>query len=143
MKKLYDETHPYAAHDHRRTQWYMLDESDGIGFLFGQPDEYGVRFLIPSDYSFLARQALSAVKSSLADEAAIGVTETHWIFYTERRDGDAIGDTLRFTIMLRQKGSRFDCDIQYSDFLFASAFDEIMKIKQVIIQAAAAEFSEA
>lgn len=134
MRKLYDETHPYAEHDLRRTQWYMLDESDGIGFLFGQPDEYGVSFLIPSDYSVLAGQVLSAVKSSITDEAAIGVTETHWIFYTERKDGDAIGDTVRFTVMLRQRGSRIECDIQYSDFLFASAFDDIEKMKQVIIR---------
>lgn len=68
----------------------------------------------------------------MADEAAKGVTETHWVFYTERRDKDIIGETVRFTIMLRQKGSRFDCDIQYGDFLFASAFDEIMKIKQAV-----------
>ncbi|MDD2561663.1 MAG: hypothetical protein PHG11_05000 [Eubacteriales bacterium] len=135
MKKLFDETHPYAEHDRRRTQWYMLDESDGLGFLLGEPDEDGVRFLIPSDYSVLARQALSAVKSSLMDEAAKGVSETHWIFYTQLRDGDIIGDRVRFTIMLRQKGSQIDCDIHYSDFLFASAFDEIMKMKQAIIQA--------
>ncbi|MDD4080833.1 MAG: hypothetical protein PHP02_05415 [Eubacteriales bacterium] len=134
MQQLYDETHPYGENDRRRTQWYMLDESDGLDFLFGPPDEYGARFLIPSDYRILARQALSAVKSSLTDEAAKGVTETHWVFYTERRDGDAIGDTVRFTIMLRQRGSQIDCDIQYTDFLFASAFDEIMKIKQAIIQ---------
>ncbi len=134
MKKLYDESHLYAEHDRRRTQWYMLDESDGLGFLLGQPDEDGVRFLIPSDYSVLARQVLSAVRNSLTDEAARGMTETHWVFYTERRDGDIIGDTVRFTVMLRQKGRQIDCDIHYSDFLFASAFDEIMKIKQVIIQ---------
>lgn len=135
MKRLYDETHPYAENDHRRTLWYQLEKEDGLGFMFGPPEEYGVSFLVPGDYGKLAEAALSAVRESL-DEAQNPVpTETHWILYTHRRDQDAIGDTVRFTIMLRQKGGRFDCDIMYSDFLFASAFDEIIKIKQALLAA--------
>lgn len=133
MKKLFDETHPYAENDRRRTLWYQLDATDGLGFLFGEQDEFGGSFLLPSDYSPMAQQILAAVRQTLADKAAEDVTETHWIFYTDRRDGDAIGDTVRFTIMLRRKGGIFDCDIQYSDFLFASAFDEIMKIRETIL----------
>lgn len=45
-----------------------------------------------------------------------------------------MGDAVRFTVMLRQRGSQIECDIQYSDFLFASAFDDIAKMKQVIIR---------
>ena len=135
MKQLFDETHPYGNNDHRRTLWYQLDETDGLGFLFSEPEDYGVSFLKPSDYGPLAGLIQKAVRKNLADDAAKGVSETHWVFYTDRRDGDAIGDTVRFTVMLRHKGGQFDCDIQYSDFLFASAYDEIMKIKQFLLQA--------
>ena len=133
MKQLFDETHPYGNNDHRRTLWYQLDETDGLGFLFSEPEDYGVSFLKPSDYGPLAGLIQKAVRKNLADDAAKGVSETHWVFYTDRRDGDAIGDTVRFTVMLRHKGGQFDCDIHYSDFLFASAYDEIMKIKEVIV----------
>jgi hypothetical protein len=134
MKQLFDETHPYAKDDRRRTLWYQLDESDGVAFLFSEPEEYGVSFLKPSDYTPLAKLLLEAARKDLADEAAKDVSETHWVFYTNRSDKDAIGETVRFTVMLRHKGGQFDCDIQYSDFLFASAYDEIMKIKQSIVQ---------
>ncbi len=133
MKKLFDETHPYGEHDRRRTQWYQLENDDPVQFLFAEPEEYGVSFLIPSDYSPLAGLLADAVKQSFLEEEGRGVTETHWVFYTNRRDGDAIGDQVRFTIMLREKAGRFDCDIHYSDFLFASAYDEIMALRQAIL----------
>lgn len=133
MKKLYDETYPYSENDRRRTQWYQLEQEDGLGFLFGEPEEYGVSFLIPSDYRPLAQLLLAEVQKSRTEPENEQATETHWVFYTNRKDGDAIGDSVRFTIMLRDKGGQVDCDIHYSDFLFASAYDEIMKIKQTIL----------
>lgn len=135
MKKLYDETHPYSDNDRRRTQWYQLEQADGLDFLFAPPEEYGVSFLIPWDYSALAKVIKDAVKQSALEEAAQGVSETHWVFYTERIDGDAIGDKVRFSILLREKAGVYGCDIMYSDFLFASAFDEIQKVKAAILAA--------
>lgn len=133
MKKLFDETFPYGEHDRRRTQWYQLEDEDHLGFLFAPPEEYGVSFLVPSDYAPLAGLLAQAVVQSHQDPENQHVTETHWVFYTNRRDGDAIGDQVRFTIMLREKGGRFDCDIHYSDFLFASAYDEIAAIRNTIL----------
>lgn len=135
MKKLYDETHGYSDADRRRTQWYQLEQEDGLDFLFAPPEEYGVSFLVPSDYSVLVKVIKSAVTQSALDEAAQGVSETHWVFYTKRKDGDAIGDSVRFSILLREKSGQYDCDIMYSDFLFASAYDEIQKVKAAILAA--------
>ena len=133
MKKLYDETHPYSDTDRRRTLWYLLEPADGTGFLFGRMEEFGVSFLVPGDYEPLAQSILSAMLASRLDAAAQGVSETHFIFYTDRRDGDAMGDQVRFTIMTRLKGNEVSCELMYSDFLFASAHDELVKVKDTIL----------
>lgn len=132
MKKLYDETHAYSENDHRRTLWYQLVQEDGLDFLFAPPEDFGVSFLVPGDYGKLAESVKKAVKESRLAPQNPQPSETHWIFYTDRQDQDAIGDAVRFTIMLRQKGVQADCDIHYCDFLFASAFDEIETIKQTL-----------
>lgn len=132
MKKLFDETHQYAPQDKRRTIWYRADITDGLDFLFAPQEEYGVSFLAPSDYRELAAAVIDCVLSDNALPEAQGVTETHWVFYTERVDGDAIGDKVRFTIMLRVKGSVVACDVMYSDFVFASAFVQVAQIKQTL-----------
>lgn len=132
MKKLYDETHPYAENDKRRTIWYQLHKEDGLDFLFGPTEEYGVSFLQESDYEALARSVLACVKVDLELEQAEGASETHWVFYTDRVDGDAIGDQVRFTIMLRLKGRVVACDVNYSDFIFASAFRQVAQLKQAL-----------
>ncbi|NLM86189.1 MAG: hypothetical protein GX171_05790 [Clostridiales bacterium] len=132
MKKLYDETHPYAENDNRRSLWYDLDQADGLDFLFGPEEEYGVSFLQETDFAQLADTVLTCVKADLALPEAQGVTETHWVFYTQRVDGDAIGDKVRFTIMLRLKGRVVACDVMYSDFIFASDFLKIAQLKQAL-----------
>lgn len=132
MKKLYDEIHPYAPGDARRTIWYQLDAADGVDFLFGPALEPGVTFLLPSDYRKLSDTVLACVKADLALDATRGVEETHWVFYTGRLDADAIGDQVRFTIMLRLKGRVAACDVMHSDFIFASAFRQVAQIKQAL-----------
>lgn len=134
MKKLYDETHPYSNTDRRRTLWYQLDQEDGIAFLFGRMEDYGVSFLVPGDYEPLARTILAAMQASRQDAAARDVSESHFIFYTDRRDGDAMGDQVRFTIMTRLKGNDVSCELMYSDFLFASAHDELVKVRDTILE---------
>ncbi|NLX82510.1 MAG: hypothetical protein GXZ04_01635 [Clostridiales bacterium] len=141
MKKLYDETHPYSENDHRRTLWFQLEKEDGTDFLFGKMEDYGVSFLVPGDYRHLAHTILAAMKESQQDAAAAQVSETHFVFYTHRRDGDAIGDKVRFTIMTRLKGGEINCELMYSDFLFASGHDELVKVKETILQVLKAEFS--
>lgn len=79
MKKLYDETYPYSDTDRRRTLWYQLDQEDGISFLFGKMEDYGVSFLVPGDYKPLARTILAAMQVSRQDAAARDVSETHFI----------------------------------------------------------------
>ena len=133
MKKLYDETHDYGANDRRRTQWYQLAQADGLDFLFAPPEEYGVSFLLPSDYKELILVLRAAVQASRADKENEGVSETHWVFYTDRVDGDAIGDKVRFTILLREKDGHLGCDIIYSDFLLASAFEQLQQLRQAIL----------
>lgn len=140
MKKLYDETHPYSENDRRRTLWFQLEKEDGIGFLFGRMEDYGVSFLVPGEYTPLARNILNTIQASKQDEAAQGASETHFIFYTDRRDGDAIGDRVRFTIMTRIKGSEVSCELMYSDSLFASAHDELMKVKAIILDVLQKDF---
>ena len=134
MKKLYDETHPYSDHDHRRTLWFQLEQEDGLDFLFGRMEDFGVSFLVPGDYAPLAWNILKAMQESLQEEGAADASETHFIFYTDRRDGDALGDQVRFTIMTRIKGSEVNCELMYSDFLFASAHDELVKVKDAILK---------
>lgn len=136
MRKLFDETHTYGENDRRRTIWYQLDElEDGLDFAFSARDEYGVSFLLPSDYKLLSRKVLGAVLESEADEEAKGVTETHYILYTSRQDGDAIGDKVRLTLMVRKRREDIACDAQYGDFLFASAYDQLTSLKETVADA--------
>ena len=96
-------------------------------------EDFGVSFLVPGDYEPLAQSILSAMLASRLDAAAQGVSETHFIFYTDRRDGDAMGDQVRFTIMTRLKSNEVSCELMYSDFLFASAHDELVKVNSTIL----------
>lgn len=137
MKKLYDETHEYGPADRRRTLWYQAAKEDGLDFLFGPMEEYGVSFLLPSDYSQLSQAVLACVKGDLLLEAARDTAETHWVFYTDRVDGDAIGDHVRFTILLRLKDGVVACDVMHSDFIFASAFLQVAQLKKTLSLAVA------
>lgn len=130
MKKLFDETHDYSPQEARRTLWYQLDRADGLDFLSGPVEEHGVSFLQPSDYKQLGRTVVDLVKQDLADEQAKKATETHWILYTDRVDQDALGEKVRFTIMLRHRGRVVAADVMHGDFVFASAFREVAKLKQ-------------
>ena len=60
------------------------------------------------------------------------LNETHWIFYSNRVDNDAIGDKVRFTILIRLKNGKYYCNINVSDYIFATSSEEIIKIKNVI-----------
>lgn len=128
MKKLFDETY-----ENNRTIWYLFEEGDNsIQYIFSEPDEYGGRMISPSDYTIMA----DSLKRLIVDDLKITIgknpTETYWIFYSSRVDDDAIGDKVRFTILVRLKNGRYSCNINMSDYIFATSFDEIIKIKNII-----------
>lgn len=133
MKKLFDETHEYSKSDLRRTIWYMIETvDDAIRYIFSEPDEYGAETIIPADFSRLAKALKELTDADLSVVSEAETSETHWIFYTGRVDGDAIMDSVRFTICVRLKDGKYECNINVSDFLFASSFDHVLQIKTAV-----------
>ena len=129
--KLFDETHEYGEADSRRTIWHQFGETDDfVNFIFSEPNpEYGSRTVVAADYAPLAKALKKLIEADLLPSPENVTSETHWVFYTGVLDGDAIDDKVRFTIYVRLKGSRYDCNINMSDFIFASSFDNVQKIK--------------
>lgn len=128
LKKLFDETH-----DYNRTIWYLFEEGDNsIHYIFSEPDQYGGRMINASDYSILADSVKRLIADDLKNAFEEKPTEIHWIFYSSRVDDDAIGDKVRFSILVRLKNGRYSCNINVSDYIFATSFDEIIKIKYII-----------
>jgi hypothetical protein len=135
MKKLFDETHEYSNSDFRRTIWYLSDESDNvIEAIFGTPDEYGGRMIIPSDYKAMINVFGELIKSDVDKVTEQKPTETQWVFYSDQVSDDAIGDKVRFSIYIRLKEGKYECNINITDFIFAASFDEVIKIKNLTEQ---------
>jgi len=133
LKKLFDETHKHNEADSSRTIWYLFEEVDNsIHYIFSEPDEYGGRMISSCDYSILADSLKCMITDDLKSAFGEKSTETHWIFYSSRIDDDAIGDKVRFSILVRLKNGRYSCNINVSDYIFATSFDEIIKIKNII-----------
>lgn len=132
MKKLYDETFDYGTSDRRRTIWYADEAGEGSVFepLFGEPDEYGGRKMVSNEGEAL----IAAVKDiMIADlQEPQEATETHWILYSNVINGDAVGDKVRFAIYLRLKDGELLCNFNLSDFIFASSYDNVLKLKERI-----------
>ncbi len=130
MKKLFDETHEYSSSDFRRTIWYLSDESDhAIDSIFDTPDEDCGSTIVPNDYTPMINGFRELIKSDLEAGAEQKTTETQWIFYSNQVSGDAIGDKVRFSIYVRLKEGKYECNINITDFIFASSFDEVIRIK--------------
>lgn len=128
MKKLFDETYEY-----NRTIWYLSEEDDNsVNYIFSEPNEYGGRVIIPSNYSILVDSLKGLMDDDLKDNIEKEKMETHWIFYSSRIDDDAIGDKVRFSILVRLKEGIYSCNINVSDYLFSTSFDEIIKIRNII-----------
>ncbi|WP_238917829.1 hypothetical protein [Clostridium sp. YIM B02555] len=128
MKKLFDETYEY-----NRTIWYLFEEDDNfINYIFSEPNEYGGRVITPSDYSILVDSLKGLMDDDLKENIEKEKMETHWIFYSSRIDEDAISDKVRFSILVRLKEGIYSCNINVSDYLFSTSFDEIIKIRNII-----------
>ncbi|MBC2392126.1 hypothetical protein [Listeria booriae] len=108
MKKLFDETHESEARFYR-TVWY--------GYVEGNLDDA------------LQEDIVSIVKADLAQKADNPPTATHWIFYGGATNKDAIGDTVRASLMIRERGGNFVCHYNMSDFDFVMAFDMVEAFK--------------
>lgn len=133
MKRLFDETFEHKEEHSSRTIWYLFEEDDNsINYIFSEPDEYGGRMIIPSDYSILAKYLKGLIEDDLKNVFEKKPTETNWIFYTSRVNDDAIGDKVRFSILVRLKNGRYSCNINVNDYIFVTSFDEIIKIKDII-----------
>ena len=127
MKRLYDETYGDS-----RTIWYLFEEGDqSFHYIFSEPDEYGGRTIRHDDYSVLADRLVGLIADDLKDTQKKPL-ETDWIFYSSRVDEDAIGDKVRFSILVKLKNGRYFCNINISDYIFTTSFDEIIKIKEII-----------
>ena len=113
MRKLSDETYEYNAADYRRTIWYLSEEDKTIDSVFGEPDEYGGRKIVPCDYTALAHKLHALIENDIQSVSTDEVSETHWIFYSGIINGDAIEDDVRFSIFVRLKNDRYECNNQY------------------------------
>jgi len=128
MKKLFDETF-----EHSRTIWYISDGHDDVmEKIFGAPSEYGGRMIVPTDYTPMIGRLRELIKRDQALAPELKPTATQWVFYSNLVGEDAIGDKVRFTIYIRLKAGEYDCSINISDFLLATSFDEVLKIKNLI-----------
>lgn len=128
MKRLFDETY-----GDNRTIWYLFEEGDkSIHYIFDEPNEYGGRMIRHNDYSILADSLRSLIADDLKNAPEKKPAETSWIFYSSIVDDDAIGDKVRFSISVKLKNGGYSCNINVSDYIFATSFDEIIKIKDII-----------
>lgn len=135
MKKLFDETFEHSTSDIRRTIWYQSDETDSvIEPIFGEPDEYGGRRLIPYDYSTMIHELREHIRSDIEMITKNKPTEYQWVFYSNQVSEDAIGDKVRFSLYIRLKEGKYECNINITDFIFSTSFDEVIKIKNQIEQ---------
>lgn len=133
MKKLFDETFEHNEVDSGRTIWYLFGEEDqSIHSIFSEPDEYGGRTIKPVDYSQLANCIKELIEEDIRNTSEKKATEIHWILYTSTMNEDAVGDKVRFSILIRLKDGIYSCNINISDYIFVTSFDEVVKIKDMI-----------
>jgi len=135
MKKLGDEVHEYGASDCRRTIWYQFDGSDeAVNYIFVKSDEDCGNIINSCNYGVLAETLKELIEADLQTGPENALSETHWIFYTYNINSDLIDDKVRFSVYIRLKNNSYDCNINMSDFIFASSFDNVLAIKNCILE---------
>jgi hypothetical protein len=142
--KLFDETHPTDGGD-SRTLWYKFENDDVVKALFSEPLPFGSKFVLCNAADAFLDKVCKIVRADLAAQnspspgagratscrcSPMQPVQTSWIFYTDHIDPDAIDDKVRFTVCVRYAKSHFDCNINTSDFIFATSFDAVANIKQ-------------
>lgn len=120
MKVLFDETH--TLNDENRTSrniWYGYADISVDG-------EYGKVIELNEDFM---DDLCELIKNDLSKNAANAPTETNWYFYGSTVTQDAIGDSIRPTIMVRKKSDDFITNFNISDYDFAVNIEAILSFK--------------
>ena len=120
MKILFDETHTSNDGKHTsRNIWYGYAD-------LSVDAEYGKIIELSEDFR---DHLCELIKKDLSENKANSPTETNWYFYGSTVTKDAIGDSIRPTIMVREKSDEFVTNINISDYDFAVNLDAILSFK--------------
>ena len=120
MEKLFDET--FATEDCgivSRNIWYGYVE-------LYKDTEYGKEIILDEN---LMNVICKIIKSNLSEDKKPVPTETHWYLYGKTVTQDAIEDTIRPTIMIREKNDVLLVHCNISDHDFAVNIDKVLSFK--------------
>lgn len=120
MKKLFDET--FSNEDHSqisRNIWYGYAEL-AVGGDYGK--------VLKLDEKVMDKLG-RIIQSNLSEPSDPRPTETNWYFYGNTQTKDAINDSIRPSIMVREKESSFVVHCNFSDHDFAMNLDHILNFK--------------
>lgn len=121
MDKLFDET--FAKEDNSivsRNIWYGYIElyTDG---------QYGKDITLDEN---VVEKICGIVKGDMSEKADPAPTEYNWYFYGKSQAVDAIGDSIRPTIMIRNKAGEFLVRCNISDHDFALQIDTVVSFEK-------------
>ncbi len=108
MEKLFDEVFQHETGDSSRTIWY--------GYMTTTMDDE-----VMNRVATIIRNDLNS-----AEQAA---TVTHWVFYSGEATGDALGENVRASLMVRERETQFVVHCNLSDFGFVTIFDRVVAFK--------------
>ena len=120
MEKLFDET--YTSEDKTqvsRNIWYGYIE------LYKEAT-YGKEIILNDD---IIDTIVKVIKSDISQDKTPLPTETNWYIYGKTLTKDAIEDTIRPSIMIREKNDQFLVHCNISDQDFALSIDNILLFK--------------
>lgn len=121
MDRLFDETFPSEDGSVvSRNLWYGYFELYVEG-------EYGKQIILNDE---LLMQISELVKGDSAEKVELSPTEINWYLYGDTKATDAIGDTIRPTIMIRRKQNGFVVRCNMSDHDFAVNIDTILAFEK-------------
>lgn len=63
------------------------------------------------------------MQSDLEEKMANPIEATHWVFYSGTQAGDAIGDKVRSSIMVRRRDNKLLLQYNMSGFQFITVFE--------------------
>ena len=120
MKILFDET--FTSEDGKRASrniWYGYADITVEG-------RYGKSIKLSEEFM---DNLCEIIKKDLSHDAAKAPTETNWYFYGSAVTKDAIGDSVRPTVMVRERSGEFITNFTISDHDFAVNIDAILLFK--------------
>ena len=123
MEKLFDETHTLEDNSIvSRNIWYGYVE-------LYRDSEYGKEIILDDNLIDIISKI---IKSDLSEDIKPFPTETNWYLYGKTLTRDAIDDTIRPTIMIREKKGAFLVHCNISDFDFALNIDKILSFNTAL-----------